>query len=155
MLYYNSFDVGVKTINNFVLYFYKEFSEIQCCYLGTEKELAPLFPTRYLFQVVILAYIRWNSFHSITQPCIIFEFFAIHVPLDFRTFMRCFGCYYFCNLLKDLRLALILLRTVGTLLMQRGNGTLIAWFHIRTAFRCMAGWTSEDFCSLFVEFKIS
>ena len=69
--------------------------------------------------------------------------------------MRCFGCYYFCNLLKDLRLALILLRTVGTLLMQRGNGTLIAWFHIRTAFRCMAGWTSEDFCSLFVEFKIS
>ena len=27
---------------------------------------------------------------------------------------------------------------VGTLLMQRGNGTLIAWFHIRTAFRCMA-----------------
>lgn len=111
MLYYNSFDVGGKTINNFVLYFYKEFSEIQCCYLGTEKELAPLFPTRYLFQVVILAYIRWNSFHSITQPCIIFEFFAIHVPLDFRTFMRCFGCYYFCNLLKDLRLALILLRT--------------------------------------------
>ena len=76
MLYYNSFDVGGKTINNFVLYFYKEFSEIQCCYLGTEKELAPLFPTRYLFQVVILAYIRWNSFHSITQPCIIFEFFA-------------------------------------------------------------------------------
>lgn len=132
MLYYNSFDVGVKIINNFVLYFYKEFSEIQCCYLGTEKELAPLFPTRYLFQVVILAYIRWNSFHSITQPCIIFEFFAIHVPLDFRTFMRCFGCYYFYNLLKDLRLALILLRTVGTLLMQKGNGTLIAWFHIRT-----------------------
>lgn len=96
-----------------------------------------------------------EQFHSITQPCIIFEFFAIHVPLDFRTFMRCFGCYYFCNLLKDLRFALILLRTVGTLLMQRGNGTLIAWFHIRTAFRCMAGWTSEDFCSLFVEFKIS
>ncbi|WP_368272959.1 hypothetical protein, partial [Fusicatenibacter saccharivorans] len=62
----------------------------------------------------------------------IFEFFAIHVPLDFRTFMRCFGCYYFYNLLKDLRLALILLRTVGTLLMQKGNGTLIAWFHIRT-----------------------
>ena len=84
--------------------------------------------------MVILAYIRWNSFHSITQPCIIFEFFAIHVPLDFRTFMRCFGCYYFCNLLKDLRLALIPIWTADTLLMPKGNGTLIALVHIRTVF---------------------
>ena len=30
---------------------------------------------------------------------------------------------FFCNLLKDLRLALILLRTVGTLLMQRETHT--------------------------------
>ena len=32
----------------------EEFSEIQCSYLGTKKELASLFPTRYLFQMVIL-----------------------------------------------------------------------------------------------------
>ena len=66
-----------------------------------------------------------------------------------------FGCYDFCDPLIDLRLALIPIRTVGTLLMQKRNSTLIALFHIRTTFRCMAGWTSENFCSLFVEFKIS
>mgnify|MGYP006990154088 CR=1 FL=1 len=62
---------------------------------------------------------------------------------------------YFCNLLKNFWLALILIRTAGTLFMQKGNGTLIALFHIRTAFGCMTGWTSEDFCSFFVECKIS
>ena len=137
------------------LHIIEEFSEIQRCYFGTKKELATLFSTRHLFQMVILSDIWRNSFHSITEPCIIFEFFAAYVPLDFCTFMSCFGCYYFCNPLINLRLALILIRTAYTLLMQKGNGTLIALFHIRTAFRWMAGWTSEDFCSLFVKFKIS
>ena len=68
--------------------------------------------------------------------------------------MCCFGCYYFCNLLKDLRLALIPIWTADTLLMPKGNGTLIALVHIRTAFRFMTRSTPEDFCSLFVEFKI-
>ena len=105
--------------------------------------------------MVILAHIRWNSFSSITESRIVFEFLTAHSSLDFCTFMCRFGCYYFCNSLKNLRLALILIRTAYTLLMQKGNGTLTALFHIRTAFRCMTGWTSEDFCSLFVEFKIS
>ena len=117
------------------LHIIEEFSEIQCCYFGTEKEFATLFPTRYLFQMVILAYIRWNSFYAITKSRIIFEFLAAHAPLDFCTFMCRFGCYYFCNSLKNLRLALILIRTAYTLLMQKGNGTLTALFHIRTAFR--------------------
>ena len=105
--------------------------------------------------MVILAYIRWNSFYAITKSRIVFEFLATHASLDFCTFMCCFGCYYFCNPLKKLRLTLVLIRTACTLLMLKGNGTLIALFHIRTAFRCMACRISEDFCSLFVEFKIS
>lgn len=137
------------------LHIIEEFSEIQCCHFRTEKELATLFPARHLFQMVIPAYIRRNSFYAITKSCIIFEFLAIHAPLDFCTFMCRFGCYYFCNSLKNLRSALILIRTVGTLLMQKGNRTLITLFHIRTAFRCMTGRTMKDFCSLFVEFKIS
>ena len=36
------------------LHIIEEFPEIQRCYLGTEKELATLFPTRNLFQMVIL-----------------------------------------------------------------------------------------------------
>ena len=40
----------------------------------------------------------------------------------------------FATRLKNLWLALILIRTVGTLLMQKRNGTLIALFPIRTAF---------------------
>lgn len=36
------------------LHIIEEFAEIQRCYLGTEKELATLFPTRHLFQMVIL-----------------------------------------------------------------------------------------------------
>ena len=145
----------ILSIMSQALHIIEEFSKIQCCYFGTEKELATLFPTRYLFQMIILAYIRWNSFYAITKSRIIFEFLAAHAPLNFCTFMCCFGCYYFCNPLKNFRPALILIRTAYTLLMQKGNSTLIALFHIRTAFRCMAGWTSEDFCSLFVEFKIS
>ena len=134
----HQYDVGVKTIKNFA-----------------PISIAPWkIHTRYLFQMVISAYIWWNSFHPITKPCIIFEFFAVHVPLDFRAFMCCFGCYYFCNLLKDLRLALIPIWTADTLLMPKGNGTLIALVHIRTAFRFMTCSTPEDFCSLFVEFKI-
>ena len=35
-------------------YIIEEFSEIQRCYFGTEKELATLFPTGNLFQMVIL-----------------------------------------------------------------------------------------------------
>ena len=37
------------------LHIIEEFSEIQCCYFGTEKELATLFSTRHLFQTVILS----------------------------------------------------------------------------------------------------
>ena len=145
----------IGSIVSQTLHIIEEFSEIQCCYFGSEKELATLFPTRYLFQMVIPAYIRWNSFYPITKSCIIFKFLTAHAPLDFCTFMCSFGCYYFCNPLKNLRPALILIRTVGTLLMEKGNGTLIALLHIRTAFRCITGWTAKDFCSLFVEFKIS
>ena len=36
------------------LHIIEEFSEIQRCYLGNEKELAGLFSTRHLFQMVIL-----------------------------------------------------------------------------------------------------
>lgn len=37
------------------LHIIEEFSEIQRCYFGAEKELATLFPTGNLFQRVILA----------------------------------------------------------------------------------------------------
>ena len=37
------------------LHIIEELSEIQRCYLGTEKELATLFSTRHLFQMVIPA----------------------------------------------------------------------------------------------------
>ena len=36
------------------LHIIEEFSEIQRCYFGTEKEFATLFATRYFFQMVIL-----------------------------------------------------------------------------------------------------
>ena len=60
------------------LHIIEEFSEIQRCYFGTEKELATLLSSRHLFQMVILAYIRWNSFHAITKSRVIFEFLAAH-----------------------------------------------------------------------------
>ena len=37
------------------LHIIEEFSEIQRCYFGTKKELATLFSTRHLFQMVILS----------------------------------------------------------------------------------------------------
>src|SRR5699024_11884347 len=66
-----------------------------------------------------------------------------------------FGCYYFGNPLKDLRFTLVLVRAVGTLLMQKGNGALPALLHIGAAFRRITCRTPENFCSFFVEFKIS
>src|SRR5699024_5018491 len=66
-----------------------------------------------------------------------------------------FGCYYFGNPLKDLRFALALVRAVGTLLMQKGNGALPALLHIGAAFWRITCRTPEHFCSFFVEFKIS
>src|SRR5699024_5173878 len=65
-----------------------------------------------------------------------------------------FGCYYFGNPLKDLRFTLVLVRAVGTLLMQKGNGALPALLHIGAAFRRITCRTPENFCSFFVEFKI-
>lgn len=45
----------ILSIVSLPLHIIEEFSEIQCCYLGTEKELATLFSMRHLFQMVILA----------------------------------------------------------------------------------------------------
>ena len=81
----------ILSIMSQALHIIEEFSKIQCCYFGTEKELATLFPTRYLFQMVILAYIRWNSFYAITKSRIIFEFLAAHAERKQHT--DCFVSY--------------------------------------------------------------
>lgn len=65
------------------LHIIEEFSEIQCCYFGTEEELATLFPAGQLFQMVILSKVGRDGFYSIAEPCIIFEFLTVHLPLDF------------------------------------------------------------------------
>lgn len=85
--------------------------------------------------MVIPAHIQWNSFYAITNSRIIPKFFTAHAPLDFCTFMYHFGYYYFCNSLKNLRFALLLIWAASTLIMQKGNGTLITLFHIRAIFR--------------------
>ena len=45
-------------------------------------------------------YIRCNSFYSILEYVIIFEFFVAHIPLHFRPFMCRFGCCYYCKPIK-------------------------------------------------------
>lgn len=86
--------------------------------------------------------------------CIVFEFFAFNVPLNFRSFMCHFGCYYFGSTLKDFRLTLSLIWVARTLLMQKGNCTFVTLFHIGTAFRRMTRKASENLCALFVPLNV-
>ena len=104
--------------------------------------------------MVILSKVRRDGFYSIAEPCIIFEFLAVHLPLDFCTFMRCFGCNNPSNPFINLRPTLILVWTADTLVAQERNSALAALLHIRTAFRRIACRALQDLCPLFVKLKI-
>ena len=136
------------------LHIIEELSEIQCCYFGTVEELATLFPTGQFSQMVIPSKVGLDGFYSIAESCIIFEFLAAHLSLDFCAFMRCFGCNNFSNLFMNLRSALILVWTAGTVVAQERNSALAALLHIRTAFRRIACRALQNLCPFFIKFKI-
>ena len=91
----------------------EQLSEVQCCYLASEEELASSFAVDgHLVDIVFVFQDRWYRFDAVSEPCKIFEFFGAHPDLHSCPFAHCLRNLDLADPFEHFRFAMGSVRTV-------------------------------------------